>query len=124
MLFRSEDIAKKIFGIHHLPEEFRQEKFSGENLHRNFPLESVENENVYGHVFNQVLYKMQLFQRYGLYFRPKITGSLAALNKDYYLKEEKKKTATIRIEKRDLFDFFNTDVMQKFNRIRELNAKF
>ena len=84
-----ENIARNIFGVKELPEPFRMKKFSGENLHKNYPLMSDERINFYTHVMNQVLYKTQLFKRYGLYIPPKVTGSMAKINKDYYLTEEK-----------------------------------
>lgn len=115
-----ENIAKKIFDIKELPEAFRQDKFSGENLHRNFPLQSEENENIYSHVFNQVLYKTQLFKKYAMYISPKVTGSLAQINQDIFMKEERGKATTVRIEKRELFEFFNDDITSRFNKIQEL----
>lgn len=118
-----EGIARKIFTVNELPEAFRQEKFSGENLHRNYPLEGDENENFYSHVLNQVLYKVQLFKKYGMYLSPKFTGSLARINQDYFLTEEKRKSTTFNIEKRELFDFFNEDIKNRFNKIQSTNQE-
>ncbi|MCX6276176.1 MAG: hypothetical protein NTV09_13325 [Bacteroidetes bacterium] len=118
-----EGIAKKIFNLNELPEIFRQEKFSGENLHRNYPLEGDENENFYSHVLNQVLYKVQFFKKYGMYLSPKFTGSLAHINQHYFLTEEKRKGTTFIIEKRELFDFFNEDIKSRFNKIQALNQE-
>ncbi len=114
-----EDLARRIFNLNELPEVFRQEKFSGENLHRNFPLEGEEKLNLYSHFFNQVLYKSQLFKKYGLYLSPAITGSLAHINKDYLLVDERRKGTVIKIEKRELLEFFNEDIKQRFNKLTE-----
>ncbi len=114
-----ENIAGKIFGRRELPESFRSEKFSGENLHRNYPLEGDENINFKSHVLNQVLYKTQLFKRYGLYIAPKMTGSLAHINKHYFTVEEQSIGTKIKIEKRDLLEFFNEDIKERFNKVQE-----
>ena len=114
-----EDIAKQILGEGEVSESFRSKKFSGENLHRNYPLEGAEKINFYTHVLNQVLYKTQLFKRYSMYLAPKVTGSKAFVNTDYYLTEEKGKSAKIIIEKRDLFEFFNEDIRNRFNKVVE-----
>jgi hypothetical protein len=112
-----ESIAKKIFNTTKLPEPFNSQKFSGENLHRNYPLAGQEQINFYSHVLNQVLYKTQFFKRYGLYFAPRVTGSLARINKDFFITENKTKSTKVKIDKRDLFEFYSEDIQTRFNKV-------
>jgi len=112
-----ENIAKQIFKTDELPESFRSRKFSGENLHLNYPLESMEDINFYSNIANQIFYKMQLFKRFGWFIPPRNTGSMAQINKDYYLVEEKVKGTSVIIEKRDIHEFFNEDIKARLEKV-------
>jgi hypothetical protein len=121
-----ENIAKEIFNTSELPESFRSRKFSGENLHRNYPLDSREDTNFYSNLVNQTLYKMQFSKRFGWYIPPRHTGSMAQINKDYYLQEEKTKGTSVIIEKRDIHEFFNEDIKSRLEKVmsaRKLTAE-
>jgi hypothetical protein len=112
-----ENIAKSIFKTDELSEPFNSVKFSGENLHLNYPLESTEDTNFYSHISNQILYKMQLFKRYGWFLAPGNTGSMATINKNYYLVEEKSKGPSVVIQKRDIYEFFNEDIKSRLENV-------
>jgi len=112
-----EDLAKYIFKVEVLPEPFRSKKFSGENLHVDYPLESIESTGFRSHLLNQVLYKSQLFKKYGWFIPPQNTGSLATINKDYYLVEEKNIGTSVVIQKKDLYEFFNEDIKNRFEKV-------
>jgi len=114
-----ENIAKQIFKTGELPESFRSAKFSGENLHLNYPLESKEDTHFYSGITNQILYKVQLFKRYGLFIAPRHTGAMAHINKDYYLVEEKTKGPSVKIEKRDIYEFFNEDIKSRLEKVMQ-----
>jgi len=116
-----EAVGKHIFKTDELAEPFQSKKFSGDNLHLNYPLESIEHTSFYSHIVNQILYKMQLFKRYGWFIPPKETGSLAHINKDYFLIEEKNPGTKIVIEKRELFEFFNEDIKLRLDNILNEN---
>jgi hypothetical protein len=111
-----ENVARNILNVKELAEPFRSAKFSGENLHLNYPLQSHESSGFYSHIMNQILYKMQFFKKYGWFIPPKNIGSLAHINKDYFLVEEKNRGTSVVIEKKDLHEFFNEDIRSRLEK--------
>ncbi|CAN5516347.1 hypothetical protein BH11BAC1_BH11BAC1_19920 [soil metagenome] len=117
------ELAKHIFNVEVLPEPFRSKKFAGDNLHADYPLQSTETSSIHSHIMNQVLYKTLLFNKYGWFIQPQRTGSLASINKDYFLVEEKNNGTSVVIEKKDLFEFFNEDIKNKFDKVLALEKR-
>jgi hypothetical protein len=112
-----EEVARAIFNVQQLEEPFRSPKFSGEFLHRNYPLKSQEHTNFRSHILNQVLYKSQLFKNYGWFLASRDIGSSAHINKDYFLTEEKTIGTSIVIQKRDLYEYFIQDIEKRFDKV-------
>jgi len=114
-LHEIEDLAKNIFSSEIEIEPIKSKKFDGELLHYNYPLESFEKMNVSKSIISEFLLKTKLIPYLGIFFGSKI-GSEVQLNKDYYLLEERKERSTrINIEKKEIFNFYQEDVMNDLN---------
>jgi hypothetical protein len=104
-------LAKKIFSSEIEIEPIKSNKFDGELLHYNYPLESFEKMNVSKSIINQFLLKTKLISSLGIFFESKI-GSEVQLNKDYYLIQDTKERSTrIDIENKEVYNFYQEDVL-------------
>jgi hypothetical protein len=93
----------------------RSEKFSGDNLHQDYPLMSSEKLHYQKDFLNLILYKTQLFSKRGWLIKVPEIGSLVKPSHALHSPTKKLKETTLIVERKELFDFFNDDIYNRMN---------
>jgi len=106
----TEDIAREIID----PEirlSIKDDIFTGDNIHENYPLKSENISYGVNQVINAVFYKSKLMNNYGLYLSNRKYGNSSYINHDYKKVQSRSTDQTsVRIEKKELYEFFNEDI--------------
>lgn len=109
----TEDLAQEFIPSKNRP-AINEPRFSGDYIHSDFPLRSISPEHRRTSILNNLLYKAQLTNRYGILMPYRRMGSRAVINEDFQVIENLRLPQTdVHIEQKELFDFFNEDIVQK-----------
>jgi hypothetical protein len=108
-----QNAAKIIFNNYYLP-KISDPIFNGDNIHGDYPLISSKQRNSASEIINGFLYKSQLTEKYGLFLPSNTTGDIVKLNEGPPPAElPKSKSTKITIDKKDLYEFFNSEVSKR-----------
>ncbi|MBP6335493.1 MAG: hypothetical protein KA444_08475, partial [Bacteroidia bacterium] len=124
---RVEEIARILIDPN-VKENINDMLFTGDYIHENFPLQSVSRSTTLSDKFNNLLYQTKFMNKYNLHIPYSHYGSMAHLNMDYQkIDSGKEKPTSVKIERKELFDFFNEDILSMLKKIEwknEVNYEF
>ena len=89
----------------------KEPRFSGDYIHTDYPLRSITRERRKISLINNLFYKSQLINRFGILLPYRQMGSRAEVNHNFQVIENLRLPQTdVQIGSKELFDSFNEDI--------------
>ncbi|REJ82295.1 MAG: hypothetical protein DWQ44_08005 [Bacteroidetes bacterium] len=86
-------------------------KFSGDNMHLDYPLKSPDSSFSLTNAVNGFFHKMNLTPKLKMNLPTQDVGSLAEINKEFRIIEKKARGSTkLDIEKKEIYEMFNSEI--------------